>query len=397
MTAMETRPDTTTDWLDKVRELEPLIAKHRKRARSSATSPSPSTRRCVRWASSRSGVPKAVGGDEADIHTALEITELLAKFDGSTAWNFMIGLQGSVLLGYVPEHQATEMMRENPTPPSAAPAMPGGVAGAVEGGYRSPGAGRSPAAPTTLAGFAQLQIEENGVTSASTRTATRAALPRGSDRPRTRWTTPGTPRGLRATGSGDIEVKDVFVPEDRFVDGQLTKSPYQDANDLPDPRRAPASAHLLRGRDRHCPRGPRSLHRPLLQRSRGARNKILAEYESARTLWPRRGEDQRLPLPPPQRDVCAPLALRRSARTATTKTWLIDALLCFRLRRPEPQRGGEMLLEAAGGTGIYRKSPLERCFRDVHMVSKHARLPGAVNYTRGGRFRLGNGFSMRRG
>ena len=52
--------------------------------------------------------------------------------------------------------------------------------------------------------------------------------------------------------------------------------------------------------------------------------------------------------------------------------------------------------ELGGGTSIYETSPLERCFRDVHMVSKHAGSQAAINYTRGGNFRLGFGFSMRR-
>jgi alkylation response protein AidB-like acyl-CoA dehydrogenase len=83
--------------------------------------------------------PKTVGGDEIDMHTALEITELLASYDGSTAWNFMIGLQSSSLLGFMPEEVIVEMMREDTMATLGGSGMPGGIAVPVEGGYRVSG------------------------------------------------------------------------------------------------------------------------------------------------------------------------------------------------------------------------------------------------------------------
>src|SRR5262245_5128618 len=100
MIATETASNTEV-WLDKVRGLAPIIAEHREESEKQRFLAKPVYEAMRDLGLFNLWKPKVLGGDEADLHTALEITELLATFDGSAAWNFMIGLQSSALLGFM--------------------------------------------------------------------------------------------------------------------------------------------------------------------------------------------------------------------------------------------------------------------------------------------------------
>jgi alkylation response protein AidB-like acyl-CoA dehydrogenase len=218
---------TTEAWLKKVRGLAPLIAEYREESEDQRYLAKPVYEAMRELGLFKLWQPKALGGDEIDMHTALEITELLATFDGSTAWNFMIGLQSSGLLGFMPEHMALEMMAGDPDATLGGSGMPGGIAVPVEGGYRVSGRwafGSGSTHTRWLCG--NCLIQDDGVTRMGDD---------GNPEMRMMWFNSDEytlidtwhTMGLRASGSNDFEVKDVFVPEDRFVVGQLTKSPYQ--------------------------------------------------------------------------------------------------------------------------------------------------------------------------
>ena len=111
MTAVDTASQTDV-WLEKVRGLAPIIAQYRDESEKQRYLAKPIYKAMQDMGLFKLWQPKVLGGDEMDMHTVLELTEQLARFDGSTASNFMIGLQSSALLGFMPEHIAVEMMRD---------------------------------------------------------------------------------------------------------------------------------------------------------------------------------------------------------------------------------------------------------------------------------------------
>jgi indole-3-acetate monooxygenase len=55
----------------------------------------------------------------------------------------------------------------------------------------------------------------------------------------------------------------------------------------------------------------------------------------------------------------------------------------------------DIVFTAAGSSSIYESSRIERCFRDVHMVTQHG-VVGPAGFTIAGQCFLGYGLSPRR-
>ncbi len=396
MTALETTSETEV-WLEKVRGLAPLIAEHRDESEAQRWLATPVYEAMRELGLFKLWLPKAVGGNEIDIRTALEITELLASFDGSTAWNFMIGLQGSVLLGFIPEYRAVEMMAEQPNGTLGGSGQPGGVAVPVEGGYKISGRwGFASGSHHTRWLCGNCRIEEDGVARVDAD---------GNPEMRMFWFNSDQyvlhdtwhTTGLKATGSGDYEVKDVFVPEDMYVQGMLTKSPYQ-AGTIFQTRVAlllgPPFSAVAIGVAREALRTFIDL---AVKKKPSRSNKSLAEYDSTARIIGLAEAKINAAHAYLHNTMCDRLWPAMLEGKGDDEDIAVDVFYASAFAAQNAAEAVDLLVEAAGGTGIYESSPLERCFRDVHMVSKHAGSQAAINYTRGGNFRLGLGFSMRRG
>jgi alkylation response protein AidB-like acyl-CoA dehydrogenase len=386
----------TSLWLEKVDGLAPIIAQYRDESEDQRYLAKPVYEAMRELGLFKLWLPKVLGGDEIDLHTALEITERLAKFDGSTAWNFMIGLQGSVLLGYIPEYRAREMMEGTPDATLGGSGQPGGVAVPVEGGYRITGRWSfASGSHHTRWLCGNCQIHDDGVARVGED---------GNPEMRMFWFNSDEYQlidtwfttGLRASGSGDCEVNDVFVPEDRYVQGMLTKSPYQTGT-IFQTRVAlllgpPFSAVAI-----GVAREALAAFIELATKKKPSRsNKILSEYDSVANLIGRAEAKINAAHAYLHNTMCERLWPAMLEGNGDSEEIAVDVFYASAFAAQNAAEAVDILVEAAGGTGIYETSPLERCFRDVHMVSKHAGSQAAINYTRGGNFRLGFGFSMRR-
>lgn len=176
-----------------------------------------------------------------------------------------------------------------------------------------------------------------------------------------------TVAGLQGTGSTDFEVRDAFVPADRIVAG------FGMARDDAPIFRFPAFGLLAIGIGAvalgaargalddfydlavdKVPAGTRSTlaeksstHRDVARAEAGVRQGRAFLHEAIEAAWQAALEGP------------VPVALKRDVRLATTSA--VEAA----------RNSVDLVYELAGGTAVYRSSPIQRRFRDVHVATQH--------------------------
>lgn len=315
-------------------------------------------------------IPRRLGGLEMDLVPALHVFEEVSQVDGSTGWCAMIGATGGTTSAFLSEEVAREIYASDPNVITAGAIAPYGQARPIDGGYRV--TGRWP----FNSGCQHSQwlmgtsvIVENGQP---------RKLPNGY--PETRmmifpaaeadildtWSV----SGLRGSGSHDIAVQDVFVPEERSVaygsgkrhqSGPLYTFPIfgllavsvasvatgmargaiQSFVELAKTKRLTGSSRLLNQRA--------VIQLQVAQAEAQLRAGRAFMLQTVQDVWDRVVAGQKIS----QRDRAL---LRLSACHATTaSTQTID-----------------LMYQAAGTGAIWDTSPLQRHFRDVHMITQHA-------------------------
>lgn len=329
-------------------------------------------------------LPKTYGGLETDIPTMVRVLEELAIADGSTAWAVGIGAGTSIISAALPEATAREVFK--PRVVTGGAQAPSGRAVAVDGGFRVSGRWGFASgcthcswlvggtlvmegdAPRMLDGFPDMRT---------------MLMPMSDIEIIDTWNV----SGLRGTGSRDMEVKDVFVPEDRairlltgqkrYVDGPTYRFPvlgFLALTIAPIPlglaRRAIDELLLLAG-----VKTPMGAMNKLRERSvvqyeiaqaeaklRSARAWL---YEITDEIWEQsvRGEEVSMHDRAMLRAACAHAAI-------------------------ESSRAIDMAYTLGGGSSIYDTSVLQRCMRDAHAATQHVMLAPA-NYEVAGRLMVG--------
>jgi alkylation response protein AidB-like acyl-CoA dehydrogenase len=192
--------------------------------------------------------------------------------------------------------------------------------------------------------------------------------------------------GLRGTGSRDLEVKDLFVPEERMlkmytggavIDGPnyrfpvlgflaLTIAPVT----LGIARRAIDELIALASGKTPMGMGSKLRERSMTQFEIGKAESILQSarawmYELTEELWDKavRGE---------------PFTMKERAQLR----------MCCAHASIEAARAVDIAFTLGGGTSIYETSVLQRCLRDAHTATQHV-MHAPPNYEIGGRLLLG--------
>jgi alkylation response protein AidB-like acyl-CoA dehydrogenase len=329
-------------------------------------------------------LPKTYGGLETDIVTMVRVLEELAVADGSTAWAVGIGCGTSIIASAMPEATAREVFQ--PRVVTGGAQAPNGRAVRVDGGYRVSGRWGFASGCTHCSWLVGGTLVMDG------------DAPRMLDGGMPDWRTMLFPMseieiidtwhvsGLRGTGSRDMQVSDVFVPDERaisliaptrYVDGPTYRFPvlgFLALTIAPIPlgiaRRAIDELLTLAGSKTPMGAMNKLRERAVVQyeiaqaeaRLRSARAWL---YEITAQIWEQsvRGDETSMYDRAVLRSACAHAAI-------------------------EASRAIDIAYTLGGGTSLYETSVLQRCMRDGHAATQHVML-APHNYETAGRLMLG--------
>jgi alkylation response protein AidB-like acyl-CoA dehydrogenase len=313
-------------------------------------------------------VPRAIGGAEIDPRTQMEVLEMLSEADASVGWCAAIGSGTAFATGFVRPDVGYELVGRDPNHIMGGVfGILGGRATAVEGGYRV--TGRWPFASgcehcTWLVGNSVIYDEERPRLDAHGEPVTRIMIfPSSECTINDTWYA----GGLRGSGSHDIAVSDVFVPEERSLTF-ATASPYHDgplygcryflfahaAHALGVARAAIDALVELASRKAFGRTGTLLRDRPLVQLQIAQAEALVRSarawtWEIARELW---------------EDACAGREVSAQQR-ALARLAITNAVV-------KSAEAVDLMYSAAGGSAVYATNRLERYFRDIHTVTQHA-------------------------
>ena len=321
-------------------------------------------------------MPRSWGGPELDPLTQFRVIETLAMAEGSVGWCAMIGCDSGYMSAFIDQEVARAMYPDIQVATGAAATLTG-KAMRVPGGYRVDG--RFPFVSGCHHSawiWVGCVVTEDGAIRADADGVpeTRQCFVKQSQCEilDTWYTT-----GVRGTGSNDIAVRDVFVPEEHtfsFQDPGLIKRP-----------------------------GPLYAF-PFMFAAKGpavglgiARHAINALIENAATRPARRYTVGDRPEPPKtvRDDVYVQDAVGRADTLLTSaRAYLFDVMGDFweTLVNGEPPSKVQiarfstvnayvtgtcaevvqLVYKAAGGSAVYEKGPFDRCLRDVLTINQHA-------------------------
>ena len=314
-------------------------------------------------------VPAERGGSEIDLASALRLFEDVSAIDGSSGWVTMIIACSGLLSAYLPREGAKTIFGEAPGAVTCGVVAPRGTAVTVERGYRI--TGRWPfASACHHSSWIALNclVETNGEMEKLPNGAPDlrfAMLPVSDVEILDTWHV----AGLRATGSNDIAVNDVFVPREHTY-GFIIDPPCSAATlykvSVPSLFATAVAACAL-----GIGRGALDEIKEIApKRSPVSRPGPLSEWGHAQMEFAH-GE-----------------AELRSARaffyTALQDVWAahdrgaaptIEQLALVRLASTHAVEGAVRAVDAAyslgGGSAIYETSRLQRRFRDIHTLTQH--------------------------
>ena len=364
------RHDLLADLLDRVQQVDPVIREHAAETERERRMARPVHDALISAGLQRLLTPLSLGGWEVDPVTCAHVIEAVARIDSAAGWALQANL-GPWWTSRLPEQAAEELYGANPSTIMAAAFHPPQRAVEVDGGYRV--TGRAPLASgihySEWAQFSAFVMDGDRPRMTDAGPVMIAfVLPATDIQIIDTWHT----LGMRGTDSNDVAFEDVLVPSYRTFplrpDCPLNRH-FQRAL-----YRFPAgamvglfSSTVLLATARNAIDAFRDLARRKTPfgsmktlRDRGVVQSALADaeaqlraaraffYEAVSEAWMRTASGT-----PNALEDRADLLLAEInvARTAASVTDIVHRL--------------------AGTTGIYERSPLERCFRDAHTLRHH--------------------------
>ncbi len=381
---------TREELVARAKELGPALRERALEAESLRRLPDATVADLRRTGLLRVWQPKRFGGHELDIHAHLDVISELAKHCASTGWVAGVVHAHTWISAHLSEKAQAELYGTDPDFITCAVIAPTrSTAKRVDGGYRLTGfwpfgSGCEHAQWMFLGG--QVKDDSGVVTDEGEFLIPTREITINDD-----WHV----AGLKGTGSCSVTVKDLFVPEHRFLSMGLLMSATGDGLKRND-------GWLYRGAA--VPILAIALCGPALGIARAAFETFLAHVKGGRVLaytghvqseWPVSHVDladaaTRIDMAELLLRRCAddverhakagrPMGLENRARARMDCAQAVRSCL----------ESVEILFLAAGGGTLADKNPLQRASRDIHAVNMHAFLALRTNQEVYGRSLLG--------
>ncbi len=314
-------------------------------------------------------LPRALGGPQYSPLTAYHVVETISRADGSIGWCAMIASAESAYAGWLPADVGSRIAGKPVNLSLAGSIRPLGRAVPVPGGYRVSGRWDFASGihhATWLVSTSLIMDGDKPRKDANGASVWRVMLiPRHQVEIVDTWDVVG----LRGTGSHDFVAQDVFVPAEHSIspaEPPAHKAPHYHqrlhsswvwtasvANALGIARGA-MDAFTEMATSRSSTMSTALLRdRPLVQARTAEAEAIISAarafvFDAIGHAWTlaNRGETQ-LDIP------------------------IMKARLAITHGMHEARRAVDLLFHAAGTNAVYATSPLERCFRDIHVAIQH--------------------------
>jgi alkylation response protein AidB-like acyl-CoA dehydrogenase len=332
-------------------------------------------------------ISEAEGGFGADILTTLSVIEEVARADGSTGWCVAMGINTFRQSAQFAPEIRRKLFHSDPIGVSAGSANPRGRAVAVDGGYRVTGHWFFASGcmhSSLLHGACKVFDGETPRLRPNGDQDIRMAYfcPKANARIIDTWNV----SGMRGTGSHDIEVNDLFVPEEHTFSAMDRRA------------RVTGPMNRMHGFDLagcgFCCVG--------LGVARAAIDEFV---ELAQVKVPRSSSELLRDRPHVQSRIGEAEALLRSGRALlfdtvqqmwqtvlagdyVTERQRSDLRMAMTHAAQSAAQATHIVCATAGTTSIFNSSPLERYARDAEVVTRHNQLQ-FVNYEAVGRTMLG--------
>jgi indole-3-acetate monooxygenase len=301
-------------------------------------------------------VPKTFGGAGLSPWEIGPVIEAMARIDGSAGWTFALG-QGVV--AQLVKRERFEQLFANPRVTMAGSLNPVHVrAVKVDGGYHFSGKGTyvSGCTHATWMVAAGLVVENGTPQFVDGVPVVKAGvLPMADCHVQETWRM----TGMRGTGSHDVEFADIFVPDD------LTFTQAEALANL-----GASLAPVALGVARHAldefvelastkvPTGSRSLLRDRVT-AQAQLGEAEGYLQAARSLF---------------YETASEAEVRRVAKRPPTDSERARVRLGSVMAAQHSARAVDLIYDAAGLTAASLDCPIERCWRDVHVVRQHITL-----------------------
>jgi alkylation response protein AidB-like acyl-CoA dehydrogenase len=358
------------DLLTRVRALEPTIrAFEQQIEQGTATLPGPIVEALVECGVFRTHAPRAIGGLEVDVLTFFEVVEELSRVNGSVGWLAMINC-GNFFSWFEPKLALEMFQAAQPYAVFSGNLAPKGRAVVTSGGYRVTGqwsfVSGCPHADWILLRAPVHDADGPRQGPDGLPEVISVALPAANIQILPTW----NGLGLRGTGSHDVAVSDVFVPQahcstlEDFYPGPLYKAWF-----------------FLLGHAAHALGIARAAIQALIDQSRAPGSPRAGALASRAEVQSALAEAEAL-VQAARQFVCG-IAVQAYDQGAQEGAISNDLRMLLKLSMTHAvhsvARAVELVYRAAGPPSVYYGAVLERCFRDVHTATQHS-LMQAVHY-----------------